>query len=1115
MSFRYRHGDRPLEGYTIQRGVGRGAFGEVYYAISDGGREVALKTILQNHEIELRGVRHCINLKNPHLVSIFDVRETPEGLPVVIMEYIAGPSLRDLVREYPKGMPAPQAAFLFREIASGLSYLHERGIVHRDLKPENLFFEEGLVKIGDYGLSKYVSLSRQSGQTMSVGTVHYMAPEIGSGIYNQGIDIYALGVMLYELLTGQVPFGGDSFGEILMKHLTAKPDLSGLPEPFRSVVAKALAKKPEDRYESVEAMTKELLRDESLSASLHQFNPASLSVAAKRFEEKNLLAANEETLVASTDETNAIESVTNLTEASVASEARDPEQPAQTTYPAAQAVAEARKPEITPVTPPPGPAGRSPESDGIAKEPASSGELRIDQEQGVARAAILIAAVTAVVVFTRGSIGSGWLAGLSIATTIVGSLLAVLISEGYIFRGRRIEDPFSRRLTTALLSLIPAAVGLTISAGAFGSRRLTILSFLGYGAGMLLIDWSLRLRKDRPERWTVGEAITAAIVGYVAGLFSGPHASLFFAGSYAAVSLALNALAPWSGSSPRKGPGPRAAKNDAQALAGAEPREGRPEPERAAVPKSKDVPLWVLELETGAVPPEAHASDERPLMDSGHADPSWRRVTDRLRGRRRAPFPPHPVTRFCWLFLSALLLAAALCCFTIPMIADMRNEEELISVSCGIALFGFLGFALYRGVWAQRPGFFARSVRPFLITCSMNMAAIGAYLSVMAPVTDYWRIGSEESLVAFCVGAVGIVLLSMLLAIDRLITPDEAYLLRAESIVPAERPVHPFIRVFQLLLAAIGITVACGLAITGLFGSRLDDWDRLSLLAPALAALGLGFYFALQALRRRRGYIWEGTIRPFVITMGLTALSICGLVFAMQPRSMRYGPDGWHRYRGLGEEETVITVVVSIIALVFTSFALFLRGKGRGISRSRLVSWDSSHSIDQAPRSGWLGFGTLLWIGALISALLTIALRLGLPEACGLEQEILRELGDGAWYTLERWLHSSVPPTLLGLLASACVIFARVPAGAAHLLRGVLGQVAFHTALNIALLVGLQANVSIVRGELFVNYDVSAGQLSWLMNIVFATGLVGALLLAWPKRRERRHERAVFHQANS
>ena len=117
MSFRYQHGDRPLEGHTILRGVGRGGFGEVYYSVSDGGREVALKSILYNQEIELRGVRHCINLKSPHLVAIFDVRTGEDGTPFVIMEYVTGPSLRDIVREHPDGIGSQKAAYLVREIA--------------------------------------------------------------------------------------------------------------------------------------------------------------------------------------------------------------------------------------------------------------------------------------------------------------------------------------------------------------------------------------------------------------------------------------------------------------------------------------------------------------------------------------------------------------------------------------------------------------------------------------------------------------------------------------------------------------------------------------------------------------------------------------------------------------------------------------------------------------------------------------------------------------------------------------------------------------------------------------------------------------------------------------
>ena len=104
--------------------------------------------------------------------------------------------------------------------------------MHRDLKPGNIFEDSGYVKIGDYGLSKFISTSRRSGQTESVGTFHYMAPEIGKGVYGKEIDIYALGIVLFEMLTGRTPFDGESSQEIIMKHLTADPDLSGVPQPL-------------------------------------------------------------------------------------------------------------------------------------------------------------------------------------------------------------------------------------------------------------------------------------------------------------------------------------------------------------------------------------------------------------------------------------------------------------------------------------------------------------------------------------------------------------------------------------------------------------------------------------------------------------------------------------------------------------------------------------------------------------------------------------------------------------------------------------------------------------------------------------------------------------------
>ncbi|MBX3413139.1 MAG: serine/threonine protein kinase [Pirellulales bacterium] len=251
MKFTYTSGSRPLDGYTIKRGIGRGGFGEVYYAVSDAGKEVALKLIRRNLDVELRGVTHCLNLRHPHLLALYDIKVDDQDDTWVVMEYVRGEQLEDCVTRHPEGLPLDEALAWIHGVGAGVAYLHDQGIVHRDLKPGNVFNDDGIVKIGDYGLSKFISSSRRSGQTESVGTVHYMAPEVANGRYGKEIDIYALGVMLYEVLTGRVPFDGESVGEVLMKHLTAQPDLSRLAEPYRTVVASALEKDPAKRAQSV------------------------------------------------------------------------------------------------------------------------------------------------------------------------------------------------------------------------------------------------------------------------------------------------------------------------------------------------------------------------------------------------------------------------------------------------------------------------------------------------------------------------------------------------------------------------------------------------------------------------------------------------------------------------------------------------------------------------------------------------------------------------------------------------------------------------------------------------------------------------------------------------
>jgi serine/threonine protein kinase len=256
--FTYGSGARPLDGYVIKRGIGQGGFGEVYYAVSDGGKEVALKLVRGNHEIELRGMAQCLNLKHPNLVTLFDIRNDKEGDAWVVMEYVAGEALSEILHPHPNGLPLEMVRQIFSDLAKAVGYLHESGIVHRDLKPANIFVENGQVKVCDYGLSKSMSGSKKSAQTQSVGTVHYMAPEISTGNYGKQIDIYAAGIILYEMIAGRCPFDGETAGEILMKHLTATPDLSPLPVGWRALVAKALAKNPSERYANIREMAQDL-----------------------------------------------------------------------------------------------------------------------------------------------------------------------------------------------------------------------------------------------------------------------------------------------------------------------------------------------------------------------------------------------------------------------------------------------------------------------------------------------------------------------------------------------------------------------------------------------------------------------------------------------------------------------------------------------------------------------------------------------------------------------------------------------------------------------------------------------------------------------------------------
>jgi eukaryotic-like serine/threonine-protein kinase len=287
--FTYASGDRPLDGYVIKRGIGQGGFGEVYYAVSEAGKEVALKLVRGNADIELRGMQQCINLKHSNLVALYDIRVDTHGDSWVIMEYVAGESLLHVLNRHAGGLPLDQVQSIFGELCLAMEALHECGIVHRDLKPANVFIENGMVKVGDYGLCKFISGTQKSPQTQSIGTVHYMAPEISTGNYGKQVDVYAAGVMLYEMITGKLPFDGESVGEILMKHLTSHPDLAPLPKEYKEVVGRALHKNPHERYKNFNELAEAVAAaaGKTVQKALPKPMPAPLVPVAARADVRN------------------------------------------------------------------------------------------------------------------------------------------------------------------------------------------------------------------------------------------------------------------------------------------------------------------------------------------------------------------------------------------------------------------------------------------------------------------------------------------------------------------------------------------------------------------------------------------------------------------------------------------------------------------------------------------------------------------------------------------------------------------------------------------------------------------------------------------------------------
>ncbi|HUJ86887.1 MAG TPA: serine/threonine-protein kinase [Burkholderiales bacterium] len=273
---------RTVGRYELVSELGRGAMGVVYKATDPVlGRSVAIKTInmslerdgIENYEARFyQEARAAGGLSHPSIVTIYDVGKNGD-IAYMAMEFVEGVELRALLSSG-RPLPVAQAISIAAQVAEGLAYAHERGIVHRDIKPPNILVTPGgNVKIADFGIARMRASESLTQTGMMLGSPKYMSPEhvLGKRADQRG-DLFSLGIILYEMLTGTAPFGGESVTALMYQIVNLSPPAPSLrnrevPELLDYVVAKMLAKSLEERYQSAAELASDLRECERQLAS--------------------------------------------------------------------------------------------------------------------------------------------------------------------------------------------------------------------------------------------------------------------------------------------------------------------------------------------------------------------------------------------------------------------------------------------------------------------------------------------------------------------------------------------------------------------------------------------------------------------------------------------------------------------------------------------------------------------------------------------------------------------------------------------------------------------------------------------------------------------------------
>ena len=264
-------GQKISDRYQIIKSIGEGGMANVYLAydtILD--RNVAVKVLRGDLATDEKFVRRfqrealsASSLSNPNIVEVYDVGED-NGEYYIVMEYVEGKHLKNLLKKRGK-LTVPEVIDIVLQITNGLSVAHDSYIIHRDIKPQNiLILDNGLVKITDFGIAVAMNATQLTQTNSVMGSVHYLPPEqaSGKGATLQS-DIYSIGILMYELLTGKLPFKGDNAVEIALKHLkepmpSIRDEMPEIPQSVENVILKATAKNPKNRYADAREMHEDL-----------------------------------------------------------------------------------------------------------------------------------------------------------------------------------------------------------------------------------------------------------------------------------------------------------------------------------------------------------------------------------------------------------------------------------------------------------------------------------------------------------------------------------------------------------------------------------------------------------------------------------------------------------------------------------------------------------------------------------------------------------------------------------------------------------------------------------------------------------------------------------------